>query len=111
MSPSHLAIVLLEAPLVAFFLGLVFFRNKPAIAAGLTVAAGAVSLVAAVLLFIGGPIAEPITTPPRQKPWRYMICQFFSISVGSRSIRRDASVLIPASTASSCRSSVPSPQP
>ena len=62
MTPIQLAMLLLAAPFVAFVLGLVCFRNKHAIASGLTVAAGAVSLGCAVMLFLNGPIAEPITT-------------------------------------------------
>jgi NADH-quinone oxidoreductase subunit L len=62
MTPVELAMLLLAAPLLAFVIGLVCFRKQHAIASGLTVVAGAVSLGCAVMLCVNGPIAEPITT-------------------------------------------------
>jgi NADH-quinone oxidoreductase subunit L len=62
MTPIQLAMLLLAAPFLAFVIGLVCFRKQHAIASGLTVLAGAVSLGCAVMLLLNGPIAEPITT-------------------------------------------------
>ncbi len=58
MNPDTLALASVVAPLVGFFLGLVVFRKHHAVAMGVVLMSGAVSLVSTALLLFGGP-AEP----------------------------------------------------
>ncbi len=54
MEPLHLAMACCGAPLVAFFVALVFFRKVHGVAAAVVLLGGAVSAVTSVMLLLGG---------------------------------------------------------
>lgn len=60
MSLSNLALAATHLPLLAFFLGMVFFRKKPPIPAILTISCGTLSAAASLMLLSMGPQPEPI---------------------------------------------------
>ena len=59
-SAGTMAFVCVFLPLVAFFLGFVVFRRQTALAIGINVVAALASAACSVMLFLGGPIEEPI---------------------------------------------------
>ncbi|PKN57962.1 MAG: NADH-quinone oxidoreductase subunit L [Deltaproteobacteria bacterium HGW-Deltaproteobacteria-14] len=64
MSHANLAVATLLAPLIAFFVALVFFRKKHDVAAGIAILGGLVSLVGSVWLLLDpAPAPELITAP------------------------------------------------
>ena len=61
MAAAQLALICTTAPLVAFAIAFVVFRNRDALAIGTSLLGGAVSLACAAMLFFEGPQAQPIT--------------------------------------------------